>query len=77
MTQRCRTFDHPDRIDSFQRHRDLQMNVASLEIYYPELGRTEQVSKISNWRATWQHSHNYNPDAAPLLLAGTVLLLEQ
>jgi len=77
MTQGFHTFDHPVRIDSFQPHGHLRMNAASLEIYYPETGRTEQISQISNWSATWHHSHLYDRNAAPLLPAGAVLVIKQ
>ncbi len=77
MTQGFHSFDHPVRIDSFQPHGHLRMNAASLEIFYPETGRTEQVSQISKWSATWHHSHIYNEDVAPLLPAGAVLVLKQ
>ena len=77
MTQGFHSFDHPVRIDSFQPHGHLRMNAASLEIFYPQTGRTEQISQISNWSATWHHSHIYEPDVAPLLPAGAVLVLKQ
>ena len=77
MTQGFHSFDHPVRIDSFQPHGHLRMNSASLEIFYPETGRTEQISQISNWSATWHHSHIYEPDAAPLLPVGAVLVIKQ
>lgn len=77
MTQGFHSFDHPVRIDSFQPHGHLRMNAASLEIFYPETGRTEQISQISKWSATWHHSHIYNPDVAPLLPTGAVLVIKQ
>ncbi len=77
MTQGFHSFDHPVRIDSFQPHGHLRMNAASLEIFYPANGQTEQISQISNWSATWHHSHIYEPDVAPLLPAGAVLVLKQ
>lgn len=77
MTQGFHSFDHPVRIDSFQPHGHLRMNAASLEIFYPDTGRTEQISQISKWSATWHHSHIYDPDAAPLLPAGAVLVIKQ
>lgn len=77
MTQGFHSFDHPVRIDSFQPHGHLRMNAASLEIFYPETGRTEAVSQISNWSATWHHSHIYSEDVAPLIPAGAVLVLKQ
>lgn len=77
MTQGFHSFDHPVRIDSFQPHGHLRMNAASLEVFYPETGRTEQVSQISKWSATWHHSHLYDPDVAPLLPVGAVLVIKQ
>lgn len=77
MTQGFHSFDHPVRIDSFQPHGHLRMNAASLEVFYPDTGRTEQISQISKWSATWHHSHIYNPDVAPLLPAGAVLVVKQ
>lgn len=77
MTQGFHTFDHPVRIDSFQPHGHLRMNAATLEIFYPETGRTEVISSISNWSATWHHSHLYEPDVAPLLPAGAVMVIKQ
>jgi mono/diheme cytochrome c family protein len=77
MTQGFHSFDHPVRIDSFQPHGHLRMNAASLEIFYPETGQTEQISQISNWSATWHHSHLYEPDVAPLLPVGAVLVIKQ
>ncbi len=77
MTQGFHSFDHPVRIDSFQPHGHLRMNAASLEIFYPNTGRTEQISQISNWSATWHHSHIYAEDRAPLLPTGAVLVIKQ
>jgi hypothetical protein len=77
MTQGFHTFDHPVRIDSFQPHGHLRMRAASLEIFYPETGVTEPISQISNWSATWHHSHIYEPDVAPLVPAGAVLVIKQ
>lgn len=77
MTQGFHSFDHPVRIDSFQPHGHLRMNAASLEIFYPETGRTELISMISNWSATWHHSHLYEQDSAPLVPTGAVLITKQ
>ncbi|MCI5105488.1 MAG: hypothetical protein MRY76_02120 [Pseudomonadales bacterium] len=77
MTQGFHSFDHPVRIDSFQPHGHLRMNAAALEIFDPKTGRTTPVSQISNWSATWHHSHIYDPEVAPLLAAGEVLVIKQ
>ena len=77
MTQGFHSFDHPVRIDSFQPHGHLRMNAASLEIFDPKTGRTTAISQISNWSATWHHSHIYEPEVAPLLAPGEVLVIKQ
>ena len=77
MTQGFHSFAHPVRIDSFQPHGHLRLTAASLEIYYPDSGRTEAISQISNWSATWHHSHIYEPEVAPLVPTGAVLVLKQ
>lgn len=77
MTQGFHSFDHPVRLDSFQPHGHLRMNAASLEIFYPETGRTKPVSQISDWSATWHHSHLFEPHVAPLIPAGAVIVLKQ
>ena len=77
MTQGFHSFDHPVRIDSFQPHGHLRLRSASLEIFYPETGRTEIISMISNWSATWHQSHIYEADVAPLVPTGAVLVIKQ
>ena len=77
MTQGFHSFDHPVRIDSWQPHGHLRMNAASFEIFYPETGRTEEISQVSKWSATWHHSHIYDSMSAPLVPTGAVLVLKQ
>jgi len=77
MTQGFHSFDHPVHLDSFQPHGHLRMSAASLEIFHPETGRTEPISQISNWSATWHHSHIFETDTAPLVPAGSVLVIKQ
>ena len=75
MIQGFHTFDHPVRIDSFQPHGHLRLRAASLEVFYPETGKREVMSMISNWTTWWQHSHIYEEDVAPLVPAGGVIIL--
>jgi hypothetical protein len=77
MSQGFHSFDHPVRIDSYQPHGHLRMNAASIEIFYPETGRTEPISQISKWSAIWHHNHIYHTESAPLLPAGAVIVLKQ
>jgi len=74
MTQGYDVFDHPVRIDSWQPHGHLRLRAASLEIFYPQTGRTEVISMISAWSAVWHQSHIYGDDSAPLVPAGAVLI---
>jgi mono/diheme cytochrome c family protein len=74
MTQGFHTWDHPVRIDSWQPHGHLRLRAASLEIFYPETGRTETISMVSNWSAIWHQSHIYGVDSAPLIPAGAVMI---
>jgi hypothetical protein len=75
MTQGFHTFSTPVRIDSFQPHGHLRHVAMSLEILYPETGRREMVSMISNWNPGWHLSHIYEEHVAPLMPAGAVLIL--
>jgi len=75
MTQGFHSFDHPVRIDSFQPHGHLRLVAKSLEVFYPETGRREMVSMISNWNPGWHLSHIYEDHVAPLVPAGAVLVI--
>src|SRR5690606_23266123 len=75
MTQGFHSFDHPVRIDSFQPHGHLRLTGMSMEIFDPKTGRKEVVSQISNWNPGWHLSHVYEEDVAPLVPAGSVIIL--
>ena len=75
MTQGFHSFDHPVRIDSWQPHGHFRLAAASLEIFHPRTGERELVSMVSNWTAYWHLSHVYEDHAAPLVPAGSVLVL--
>ncbi len=77
VVQGLHAFDHPVRLDSWQPHGHLLLRASSLEIFYPETGRTDVVSMVSNWSAVWHQSHIYGDDVAPLVPAGAVLVLKQ
>ena len=77
MTQGFRSWNHPVRIDSFQPHGHLRLRSASLEIFYPQTGRTEIVGMISNWSATWHQSHIFEDQVAPLIPTGAVVIMKQ
>jgi mono/diheme cytochrome c family protein len=75
MTQGFHSFSTPVRVDSFQPHGHLRMVASSLEIFYPETGRREMVSMVSNWNPGWHLSHIYEDHVAPLVPAGAVLIV--
>jgi mono/diheme cytochrome c family protein len=77
MMQGFQSWDHPVRIDSFQPHGHLRLRSAALEILYPETGRIEIISMVSNWSAVWHQSHIYADHVAPLVPAGAVLIIKQ
>ncbi|MBI1873125.1 MAG: cytochrome c [Acidobacteria bacterium] len=75
MTQGFHSFKTPVRIDSFQPHGHFRLVAKTLEIFYPDTGKLEMVSSISNWTNTWHTSHIYEDDVAPLLPKGAVLVI--
>ena len=75
MTQGFHSFKTPVRIDSFQPHGHFRLVAKTLEIFYPETGKLEMVSSVSNWSNNWHTSHIYEDDAAPLVPKGAVLVI--
>ncbi|HZM94241.1 MAG TPA: cytochrome c [Vicinamibacterales bacterium] len=75
MTQGFHTFKTPVRIDSFQPHGHFRLVGKTLEIFYPETGKLEMISSVSNWTNSWHTSHIYDDDAAPLVPKGAVLVI--
>ena len=75
MTQGFHSFDSPVRIDSFQPHGHFRLAAMTLEIFYPDTGKLELISSVSNWTNRWHTSHIYADDAAPLVPKGAVLVI--
>lgn len=75
VTQGFHTFKTPVRIDSFQPHGHFRLVGKTLEIFYPETGKLEMISSVSNWTNNWHTSHIYQDDYAPLVPAGAVLVM--
>jgi hypothetical protein len=75
MTQGFHSFKTPVRIDSFQPHGHFRLVAKTLEIFYPETGKLEMVSSVSNWTNNWHTSHIYEDDVAPLVPKGAVLVI--
>jgi mono/diheme cytochrome c family protein len=75
MTQGFHSFKTPVRIDSFQPHGHFRLVGKTLEIFYPETGKLELISSVSNWTNSWHTSHIFGDDAAPLVPKGAVLVI--
>jgi mono/diheme cytochrome c family protein len=75
MTQGFHSFKTPVRIDSFQPHGHFRLVAKTLEIFYPETGKLDMISSVSNWTNSWHTSHIYEDDAAPLVPKGAVLVV--
>jgi mono/diheme cytochrome c family protein len=75
MTQGFHSFKTPVRIDSFQPHGHFRLVAKTLEVFYPETGKLEMLSSVSNWTNSWHTSHIYEDDAAPLVPKGAVLVI--
>jgi mono/diheme cytochrome c family protein len=75
MTQGFHSFKTPVRIDSFQPHGHFRLVAKTLEIFYPETGKLDLISSVSNWTNSWHTSHIYEDDAAPLVPKGAVLVI--
>jgi hypothetical protein len=75
MTQGFHSFETPVRIDSFQPHGHFRLVGKTLEIFDPKTGDLEMVSSVSDWTNDWHTSHIYAEDAAPLVPAGSVLVI--
>ena len=75
VTQGFHSFKTPVRIDSFQPHGHFRLVAKTLEIFYPETGKLELISSISNWTNSWHTSHIFADEAAPLVPKGAVLVV--
>lgn len=75
MTQGFFSWDHPVRLDSFMPHGHYRLKAKWLEIYHPSTNKRELVSMVSNFHPGWQNSYAYQDHVAPLVPAGSVVIL--
>jgi len=75
MTQGFHSFKTPVRIDSFQPHGHFRLVAKTLEIFYPDTGKLEMLSSVSNWTNNWHTSHIYDEASAPIVPKGAVLVV--
>jgi hypothetical protein len=75
MTQGYYSWAYPVRIDSFMPHGHYRLRSKWLEIYHPSTGQREFVSMVSNFHPGWQNAYTYADHVAPLVPAGSVVIL--
>ena len=64
----------PARIENFQPHMHMRGKAQTLEAIYPD-GRREVLSHVDDFQWNWHINYIYDDDVAPLLPAGTTLLV--
>ncbi len=74
MTQQFHVLQAPARFENFQPHMHMRGKAMSLEAIYPD-GRKELINQVSNFQWNWHVNYIYEDDAAPLLPAGTTLVI--
>jgi hypothetical protein len=63
------------RIENFQVHQHLRGKGMSMEAIYPDTGRREMLSQVTDFNFNWHNMYIYADDVAPLLPKGTILHL--
>lgn len=74
VTQQHHVLRWPTRLENFQPHMHMRGKVMQMEAIYPD-GRTEVLSRVDNFQWNWHVNYIYADDAAPLLPAGTTLVI--
>jgi hypothetical protein len=74
VTQQYHTLRWPTRLENFQPHMHMRGKVMQIEAVYPD-GGTELLSRVDNFQWNWHVNYIYADHAAPLLPAGTTLIV--
>ena len=74
VTQQHYVLQWPTRLENFQPHMHMRGKVMQIEAIYPD-GRQEVLSRVDNFQWNWHVNYIYADDAAPLLPAGTTLII--
>ena len=74
VTQNFHRLQYPARIENFQPHMHMRGKAFSLEAIYPD-GRRELISQVNNFQWNWHINYIYADHAAPLVPAGTTLVV--
>jgi hypothetical protein len=74
VTQQYHVLRWPTRLENFQPHMHMRGKVMQMEAIYPD-GRSEVLSRVDNFQWNWHVNYIYADHAAPLLPAGTTLVI--
>ena len=74
VTQQYHTLRWPTRLENFQPHMHMRGKVMQIEAVYPE-GGGEVLSRVENFQWNWHVNYIYADHVAPLLPAGTTLIV--
>ena len=74
VTQQYHTLRWPTRLENFQPHMHMRGRVMQIEAVYPE-GGGEILSRVDNFQWNWHVNYIYADHVAPLLPAGTTLIV--
>ena len=74
VTQNFHKLRWPARVENFQPHMHMRGKAFSLEAIYPD-GQRELISQVNNFQWNWHVNYIYADHAAPLLPAGTTLVV--
>ncbi len=74
VTQNFHTLRWPARIENFQPHMHMRGKAFMLEAIQPD-GQREVISQVNNFQWNWHVNYIYDEDVAPLLPAGTTLVV--
>jgi hypothetical protein len=74
VTQQYHVLRWPTRLENFQPHMHMRGKIMQMEAIYPD-GRQEVLSRVDNFQWNWHVNYIYADDVAPLLPAGTTLVI--
>ena len=74
VTQDFHVLKWPARLENFQPHMHMRGKAMSMEAIYPD-GRKRILSQVNNFQWQWHVNYIFADDAAPLLPAGTTLVI--
>ncbi len=74
VTQQFHVLRWPTRLENFQPHMHMRGKTMMIEAVYPN-GRSEVLSQVDNFQWNWHVNYIYADHVAPLLPAGTTLVV--